>query len=267
LSLTLTCFERYQADRLSLPRAKQTVDHELGGLRAALRLAVKQKRLAAKDLHYLPMFGASGQNVRQGFFEKVDFENVVSHLRVVLADVTRFAFWSAWRRGEIVNLAWEQIDREAREVRLDTSKNGEPRTLPLVGVLWEVIERRWSKREFAAASGPALSPLVFHEAGEPIGDFRKSWAAACVAAGLGHYDDAGKYQGRLFHDLRRSGVRNLIRSGTSQTVAMSISGHRTISVFQRYNITDTNDQRKALAATQKHISGSESKIRRIRAKA
>jgi hypothetical protein len=50
---------------------------------------------------------------------------------------------------------------------------------------------------------------------------------------------------KLFYDLRRSGVRDMIRSGTRQSVAMSISGHRTASMFARYNIT--SDQRQGSA--------------------
>jgi integrase len=54
----------------------------------------------------------------------------------------------------------------------------------------------------------------------------------------------------LFHDLRRSCVRNLERSGVSQAVAMQITGHRTISVYQRYQITNEDDRREALAKMQ-----------------
>jgi hypothetical protein len=58
--------------------------------------------------------------------------------------------------------------------------------------------------------------------------------------------------GRLFHDLRRSAVRDLVRSGVSQAVAKSISGHRTDAMFSRYNISDVTDQRKALARVQEY---------------
>ena len=90
----------------------------------------------------------------------------------------------------------------------------------------------------------------------PVGDFRKAWASACRAA---------KVPGRLFHDLRRTAVRNMIRAGVPQTVAMSISGHRTIAMFNRYNIASQEDQREALLRTEAHLAAlpSERKIAAI----
>jgi integrase len=89
-----------------------------------------------------------------------------------------------------------------------------------------LVESAWNNRSLDC-------PYLFHHNGEPIGDFRKAFdAAACAAAGL---------QGIVPHDLRRSAVRNFIRAGVKESVAMRLSGHRTRSVFDRYNIVSEDD--------------------------
>ena len=72
--------------------------------------------------------------------------------------------------------------------------------------------------------------------GARIGNFRKRWKKACASAGC---------PGRLFHDLRRTAVRNLVRTGVPRSVAMRLTGYKTESVFERYNITSPDDLRDA----------------------
>ncbi len=85
--------------------------------------------------------------------------------------------------------------------------------------------------------------------GQPIGDFRKAWHQACCATGLGKMEilenGCEKYVGTIMHDLRRTAVRNMIRSGVPERVAMQYSGHKTRSIFDRYNVVDEADLARA----------------------
>ena len=74
--------------------------------------------------------------------------------------------------------------------------------------------------------------VLFSRDGEPLRDFRFVWDRAC---------DKIRKPGAMFHDLRRTGVRNPVRAGVSTTVAIAISGHKADSIFRRYNITSEND--------------------------
>jgi integrase len=206
---------------------------------------VKQKRLSIAPT--VEMLAEAPP--RQGFLEPADFERVVAHLPADLRDFARFGYSSGWRKGEVRRLTWPDVDRAAGRIvlRREHSKNGEPRLLPLLGELAALIERRWTAREHQASDGTtALSPFVFHRSGAPVGDFRKAWATAC--------DEAGG-SGTLFHDLRRSAVRNMDRAGVSQSVAMALSGHKTASVYRRYRIVAEDDIRHALARTQADLAG------------
>lgn len=235
LSVSETRIERYKAERLEAKKAPATINRELAALRRAFALGVKQKRIAqAPGIEML-----AENNARQGFAEPGDFEAVVPHLPEYLRDFARFAYASGWRKGELQTLEWSAVDKENTRVTLrrEHSKNGEPRVLPLVGELAEIISRRREAREYQTPTGEtALSVYVFHRDGQQVGDFRKSWKAACRAAGLATL---------LFHDLRRSAVRNLDRAGVTQPVAMQITGHKTASVYRRYRIVNEEIRRAA----------------------
>ncbi len=74
--------------------------------------------------------------------------------------------------------------------------------------------------------------------------FKADWERACIQAGV---------PALLLHDLRRTAVRNMIRAGVPEKVAMQISGHKTASMLWRYNITDTRDVKDAGKRTERYL--------------
>ena len=171
-------------------------------------------------------------NVRKGFFEHSDFIALREALPEYLKGFVTFAYKTGWRVSEIENLHWNQCDIENNIVRLESgeTKNNEARTVYLDEELKEVfLNQKARQKELAKISNYVFTNPT---GTDRIKHFRKSWESACTTAKIGK---------RLFHDFRRTAVRNMVRAGIPERVAMMISGHRTRSVFERYNIVSETD--------------------------
>src|SRR5215472_12752411 len=214
--------------------ARATVQLELACLRRMLRLGFQHSKVAR--VPYVPCLKI--ENARQGFFEQEDFERVRVALPDYLRPLVTVAYWTGWRKGELLKMEWRHVNLETGEARLDETmtKNGKGRVVILPQEALEVLKVwREQTRELERATGRIITSL-FHRQGAPIKDFYGAWRAACEAAGI---------SGRLFHDLRRSSVRNYVRQGVHERIAMAISGHKTRSIFDRYNIVDPKDLQEA----------------------
>jgi integrase len=242
LKITDERVERYVDKLMARGKANATINRSTEILNRAFNLGKKLIGSAGPEIKAL-----TEDNVREGFFEADQFELVRAHLPEDLQDFAYWAYLTGWRRGEIASLGWDSFEIDARIMHLSrrNSKNREPRKVPLEGPLWEIIERRWKARRIEYRGNVVLCPLVFfrvkgpgiREAWAPVREFRKSWKAACIASNV---------PGRLFHDFRRTASRNLRRRGVSEELAMLITGHKTTSMFRRYNITDETDLRQAV---------------------
>lgn len=229
----------YAEHRQKEGAANGTINRELTILKRAFNLAVE----SGKAMHKPTIKMLHEDNIRTGFFERADFEAVRENLPEHLRGLVTFLYLTGVRLGEALSLQWRQVDREAKSVRLDpgsVTKSRDGRVLPY-GALPEleaVLEAAWKQHQELAKEG-TLCPFVFHRQGERIGSFYKAWRTACRDAGI---------PGRIVHDFRRTALRNLVRAGVPEAVAMKISGHKTRSAFERYNIVDERDLEDALGA-------------------
>jgi integrase len=248
------------------PAANATIQNELAALKRMFNLA-----LQGGELHHKPHIpSVTVNNARKGFIGEIERLALREALPPALKPALDFAYETAWRKEEVFGLTWDRVDLTAGTVRLDTSKNSEGRTVILTESLKATLRRlreettaleakrlrtEVAKVEAQRLQGKTLEqareqaaqrarvPWVFHRDGRRIRDFRKAWTTACATA---------KVAGLVFHDLRRSGIRNMVRAGVPQSVAMRISGHKTVSVFKRYDIVSEDDLREAALRVQRY---------------
>ncbi len=240
--LTTDHIRNYVAKRNSEGKANATINNELALLRRSLKLGMNTT--PPKVLRVPRIEKLKTNNVRKGFFEHAEYIALREALPTYLRPVLTFAYHTGCRRGEILSLVWSQVDLDERIVRLEpgTTKNDESRMIPLAGELFETVQMQ---REVRDARFPNCDRVFFRD-GEPILDFKNAWARGCQRAGLWTGDEMTGKATRLFHDLRRTGVRNLVRAGVPEKVAQKISGHKTRAVFDRYNIVNETDLKDAM---------------------
>lgn len=182
---------------------------------------------------------------RSGYFTWDQFRQLCAELPPHARPPVTIDYWSGMRWGEITSLQWKQVhlDHRRKTVTITLAggdtKTSEPRMLIMGGELFEVL-REW---HLATQNTYPDCPWVCHYQGKRLKSIRTAWQTACVKLGLGTWTNpkaeiAGQrgYTGALIHDFRRTAVKNFSDAGVPEKVAMSISGHKTRSVFDRYNI-------------------------------
>lgn len=236
IDITTDAITKYITKRQEQGAGNGTVNRSLSALKRSFKLAEIAGKVATRP--HISMLAEN--NAREGFITISEFERLREALPADLRDPAAFLYYSAWRVGEMRTLQWRDISNGEIRLRAENSKNKHARVVPLTRELAEIIERARERRI------PEL-PNVFHrDDGSPIGLFRKSWATACRKAGLGHI---------LVHDFRRSALKNLMETGkVSEKVAMTISGHKTRSTFDRYHIVTNDAVRLALEAVSDHLA-------------
>jgi Phage integrase family/Phage integrase, N-terminal SAM-like domain len=273
VNITSDTIREFIARRQAEGAANATINRSLAALRSMFNLAKKDGKL--RNVPHVPMLKEPAP--RKGFLEYAHFQKLRQALPEHVRPLLTLGFYTGMRLGEIKRPKWSNVNLIDAQIRLDpgTTKNSEPRVIPLISELPEmlkILQQRCPNSEF-----------VFTRHDRRLVSFRKAWTSACVATGLGFLTcaicgagdpEAGrldskrtcsrcgksiarhkaKYCGLIFHDLRRTGVRNLVRAGAPERVAMEISGQKTREVFERYNIVNERDVKNAGRALENYLA-------------
>jgi integrase len=218
---------------------KATTNRRLTVLRAMFNHAVKEELIDKSDVPYFPM--ATGvDNVRQMVVSDELFEKLLDKIPATLHPYIHFLAATGMRSGQAAELTWDMVNAERTiltpQSRLGTTKKAA--SLILVNSKGDAFD--WST--WIVTKGVRMN-------GAPIfdtTDFRSQWRQACHKLKVGIFNPENQtYRGLKPHDFRRTAVSRMTRSGIDRATAKSISGHKTDSVFNRYDIKDLNQQRDA----------------------
>ena len=227
---------KYVDKRQQESASNATINRELAALKRMLNLG--QQSTPPKVIR-IPRFPHLAENnVRQGFLEDEQYSKLVEDTELWFRGLCECGRSYGWRVQELLSMRVDQIDLAQKTIRLHpgTTKNREGREVLMTGTVRELLT--------ALAEGKQASDHVFtRENGKPVRDFRGTWQNACARAGV---------SGLLFHDLRRTGARNMRRAGIPESLAMRIGGWKTRSVFDRYNIIDRRDLANAVRQLEQH---------------
>jgi integrase len=231
--ITEQAIEDYKHTRKGEKAANGTLNRELALLRRGFNLLRIQKRISQGPRISL----LAENNIRQGFIEVWEYREILKHLPEHLRPLITFLYKTGWRKSEALNMTWNMVDFNRRQVRLPQgyTKNNKPRIFPFDDEIEGIFKRLWNEKEQRKIDIPNV--FLNEQKTGPVLDFRGSWDSACDKAKIGK---------RLIHDMRRSAVRNMVESGVSEKVAMELSGHLTRTIFENYHIVSTGDLVKAV---------------------
>jgi integrase len=227
--------EAYRQKRLSEPSgrtpttltAPATVNREIACFKTIFSKAMKNgkaERTPAQGIKLL-----KEHNERDRVLSQEEYARLLAHCSAHLKPIVKVAYHTGMRQGEILNLTWGQVDLKEGFIRLrpEDTKTNEGRLVPLNHKL---VEMFW-----AMPRGLPGVP-VFTYQGKFVEAVRRSFTTACKKAGIEDF---------TFHDLRHTAINNWRVQGHDYFKIMAASGHKTMSVFKRYN-TVSKDELKAM---------------------
>jgi integrase len=235
--------EMYQSQRLleptwqGKPRSTANVNRTVSVMKRMFNLAVREELADKNPCWKTKMLPEN--NARDRILSAEELERLLSNLPRHAGMIVQFTFLTGMRASEVFNLSWDKIDLKQRIIRLESedTKNSEPRVMYLNDELLDILNEAGKVRGLG-------HNRVFTYKGKPVASIKTCFKTACQKAGIANF---------RFHDLRHTFNTNMRKAGVDQSVIMKLTGHKTPSMFQRYNTVDIDDARNAYQKLEGHL--------------
>lgn len=236
--------ESFQQEMLDRPCRKgtgyrpATVNRMHALMKRIYSLAVREDLVEKNPCLKVPMLPEN--NKRDRVISHGEYQALLSHLPKYAAHVVMTAYYTGMRAGEILGLTWDRVDVKEGFIELEEkdTKTSEPRRIYYNGVLKDMFLERNKVRRIDHR-------FVFTYRGKPIQRIYKSFKKACEDAGIENF---------TFHDLRHTFNTNMRKAGVDRSVIMKITGHKTTSMFERYNTVDKSEAREAMQRLDEYLN-------------
>jgi len=239
--------ENYQAKKKAHGYSDNYVDHQIGAAKVVVNKAFDNDMVSGETVKVFKRVKKllkRNANARDRVLTieelKSILDNAAPHIRAVVST----GFYSGMRRGEILGLTWDRVNLEERVIKLEAqdTKDREPRTIPISQELFQILK---------SVPRALHDNHVFLYQGKPVQSIKTGLIRACRDAKI----DYGRFAkgGFIFHDLRHCFNTNMRRAGVAESVIMSITGHSTRTMFDRYNTIDAEDAQNAISQLGRYL--------------
>jgi integrase len=231
--ITPALVEAYRQRRLGQPSKRApygptkpaSVNRKLAVFKTIFNKAIKNDKAEKNPAQGVKLLKEN--NERNRILSPDEYTRLLAHCPAHIKPVVKVAYYTGMRQGEILNLTWGQVDVKEGFIKLEAwdTKTSAPRLVPLTRELVEMLK--------AMPRGlPAVK--VFTYAGRQIGAIKRGFTTACKGAGIEDF---------TFHDLRHTAINNWRLQGHDYFRIMAATGHKTMTVFKRYNTVSKEELR------------------------
>jgi integrase len=234
-TITPLDIERFRAKRLRKGNTKSTVNRYLQLLKKMFNLAIGEGYLEENVIRKVKLFSEK-DNLKERILTEKEEEKLMENCSDTLKSIVAVALNTGMRRAEILNLTWNQVDFQAKRIKVEKTKSGKVRFIPINDDLFKQILKR--KNENGQSAFVFLNPATK----KPFLDMKTPFKRACKISGI---------EGLRFHDLRHTFATRLVANGIDIETVRDLLGHYSIVITQRYIHSNDERKRKAVAVLNK----------------